>query len=61
MDSEPLDMPQENKSMEPTYYTDETHLPEWTEDSGLGFWEPDPLFVEWSVFLYTIWQRVDYL
>jgi hypothetical protein len=56
-----LDTPQENESMEPTNYMDDKHLPEWTEDTGLRFWEPDPLIVEWFTFLYTIWHRVDYL
>jgi hypothetical protein len=36
-------------------------LPEWMSSSGLGFWEPDLLYVEWMTFLYTIWDKVEYL
>jgi len=36
-------------------------FPDWTSNSGLGFWEPDRLYIEWITFLYTIWAKVDYL
>jgi hypothetical protein len=36
-------------------------FPEWSSSSGMGFWEPDPLYIEWITFLYTIWEKVDYL
>ena len=35
--------------------------PEWTSTSGLDIWEPDTLYIEWLTFLYSIWQKVDYL
>ncbi|MHA1928675.1 MAG: hypothetical protein ACTSV2_08885 [Candidatus Thorarchaeota archaeon] len=35
--------------------------PEWTSTSGIEFWEPDRLYIEWLTFLYTIWQKVEYL
>jgi len=36
-------------------------LPEWTANSGLEIWQPDNLYIEWLTFLYTIWQKVEYL
>jgi hypothetical protein len=36
-------------------------VPEWTTDSGIDFWEPEELYMEWLGFLYRIWQSVEYL
>jgi hypothetical protein len=36
-------------------------FPSWSSSSGIKFWEPDNLFIEWITFLYSIWQKVDYL
>jgi len=44
-----------NQNDEPSPY------PDWMSSSGLGFWEPDRLYIEWISFLYTIWEKVDYL
>ena len=40
---------------------DASPFPDWLSSPGLGFWEPDRLYVEWISFLYAIWERVDYL
>jgi hypothetical protein len=40
---------------------DTSPLPDWLSSSGLGFWEPDKLYIEWITFLYAIWEKVDYL
>jgi len=36
-------------------------FPEWMSTSGIDFWEPDKLYIEWLIFLYGIWESVDYL
>jgi hypothetical protein len=36
-------------------------FPDWTSTSGIEFWQPDVLYIEWLVFLYGIWEKVEYL
>jgi hypothetical protein len=36
-------------------------FPEWASTSGIEFWQPDELFIEWITFLYGIWETVEYL
>ncbi|MGY5864464.1 MAG: hypothetical protein RTV41_07650 [Candidatus Thorarchaeota archaeon] len=36
-------------------------FPDWSSNSGIEFWEPDDLYMEWLVFLYGIWEKVEYL
>ncbi|MFW9963415.1 MAG: hypothetical protein ACFFCX_07620 [Candidatus Sifarchaeia archaeon] len=36
-------------------------FPDWMSTSGIDFWEPDTLYIEWLMFLYGIWDSVDYL
>jgi hypothetical protein len=40
---------------------EQSPLPDWLSSSGMGFWEPDKLYAEWITFLYTIWEKVEYL
>ncbi|MFW9962911.1 MAG: hypothetical protein ACFFCX_05080 [Candidatus Sifarchaeia archaeon] len=40
---------------------DEEVFPDWISTSGIDFWEPDKLYVEWLMFLYGIWESVNYL
>jgi len=35
--------------------------PDWATTSGIDFWAPDQLFIEWMTFLYGIWDTVEYL
>ncbi|MFW9770331.1 MAG: hypothetical protein ACFFEM_16050 [Candidatus Thorarchaeota archaeon] len=36
-------------------------FPDWTTSSGIDFWEPDELYMEWLRFLDGMWERVEYL
>jgi hypothetical protein len=36
-------------------------FPDWSSNSGIEFWEPDDLYMEWLIFLYGIWDKVEYL
>ena len=36
-------------------------FPDWTTKSGIEFWHPDELYMEWQMFLYGIWENVQYL
>jgi hypothetical protein len=36
-------------------------IPDWASTSGIEFWQPDELFIEWITFLYGIWETVEYL
>ena len=36
-------------------------FPDWTATSGIEFWHPDELYMEWQTFLYGIWENVQYL
>jgi len=36
-------------------------FPQWSANSGLDLWRPDDLYIQWLTFLYSIWQKVDYL
>jgi len=43
------------------YSQSQDPFPEWTSTSGIEFWEPDQLFIEWITFLYGIWETIEYL
>lgn len=36
-------------------------FPDWMSTSGISFWQPDQLYIEWITFLYGIWESVEYL
>lgn len=36
-------------------------FPDWSSSSEISFWQPDELYIEWITFLYSIWEKVDYL
>ena len=36
-------------------------FPDWASTSGIAFWQPDDLYIEWITFLYGIWETVEYL
>ena len=43
------------------YSQNQEIFPEWASTSGIDFWQPDELFIEWITFLYGIWETVEYL
>lgn len=46
-----MQMDEENQSI----------FPDWATASGIEFWHPDELYMEWQMFLYGIWENVQYL
>jgi len=59
--NEELFIPSGEKEMLTTQIESENPFPEWTDTSGMGFWEPDKLYIEWMTFLYSLWYRIDYV
>jgi hypothetical protein len=41
--------------------TEEDPFPEWTLSIGMGLLEPNSLYMQWMTFLYSIWQKIDYV
>ncbi|MFX1482490.1 MAG: hypothetical protein ACFFCP_04790 [Promethearchaeota archaeon] len=40
---------------------DDKVFPDWSTNSGIDFWKPDDLYMEWIQFLFGIWEKVEYL
>ncbi|MHA1943723.1 MAG: hypothetical protein ACW96M_04940 [Candidatus Thorarchaeota archaeon] len=36
-------------------------FPDWMSNTGIDFWQPDELYMEWLIFLFGIWEKVEYL
>ncbi|TFG04433.1 hypothetical protein EU538_12320 [Candidatus Thorarchaeota archaeon] len=53
---------QKVNNMDAILGTQETSIwPEWVSTSGVDLWQPDVLYMEWLVFLFKLWDNVEYL